>query len=74
MSLNEMKKVLQFEGKGHNVILEIAILMEQMRNATEAVDGHVPENGGTCQFTKLCRSEEECVSALDLMSNEGRIH
>jgi hypothetical protein len=74
MSLNEMKKECQIAGKGHNVTFEIAILMIHMCAAKNDIDGHVPENGGTCQFTKLCRSEEECVSGLQLMSKEGRIN
>jgi hypothetical protein len=34
-------------GKGHNVIFEIAILMEHTSAAKNDIDGHVPENGGT---------------------------
>jgi hypothetical protein len=74
LSLNEMKKELPIAGKGQNVILEIAILMNHTRSAKNDIDGHVPENGGTCQLTKLCRSEEECVGGLQLMSKEGRIN
>jgi hypothetical protein len=50
MSLNEIKKEIQIAGKGHNVIFEIAIPMKHTSAATNSVDGHVPENGGTCQF------------------------
>jgi hypothetical protein len=67
MSLNEIKKEFQIAGKGHNVIFEIAILMKHTIAAKNDVDGHVPENGGTCQFTKLCRSDEECVNGLQLI-------
>ena len=74
MSLNEFKKEFQFTGKGHNVIFVIAILMKHTRSAKNDTDGHVSGNGGTCQFTKLCRSEEECVSGLQLMSKVGRIN
>jgi hypothetical protein len=70
MSLNEIKKQFQIAGKGHNVLFEITILMKHTNAATHSVDGHVSENGGTCQFTKLCRSEEEGVSGLDLLSKE----
>jgi hypothetical protein len=58
MSLNETKKEFQIAGKGHNVIFEMAIPMKHTSAATNSADGHVSENGGTCQFTKLCRSEE----------------
>jgi hypothetical protein len=74
MSLNEIKKESQIAGKGQNVIFEIAIPMKHTSAATNSVDGHVSENGGTCQFTKLCRSDEECVNGMHLMSKEGRIN
>ena len=74
MSLNEIKKEIQIAGKGHNVIFEIAIPMKHTSAATNRVDGHVPGNGGTCQFTKLCQSDEEGVNGLHLMSKEGRIN
>jgi hypothetical protein len=74
MSLNEIKKEFQIAGKGHNVIFEMAIPMKHTSAATNSVDGHVSENGGTCQFTKLCRSEEESVNGLHLMPKEGRIN
>jgi hypothetical protein len=75
MSLNEIKKQFQIAGKGHNVLFEIAILMKHTTTATHSVDGHVSENGGTCQFTKLCESEEEeGVSGLDLMSKEEKFN
>ena len=74
MSLNEIKKEIQIAGKGHNVIFEIAIPVKHTNAATNSVDGHVSENGGTCQFTKLCQSEEEGVNGLHLMSKEGRIN
>jgi hypothetical protein len=74
MSLNEIKKQFRMAGKGHHVIFAIAILMKHTRSAKNDIDGHMSENGGTCQFTKLCRSEEECVSGLQLMSKEGRIN
>jgi hypothetical protein len=74
MSSNEIKKESQIAGKGHNVIFEIGILMKHTSAATNSVDGHVSENGGTCQFTKLCRSDEEDVNGLHLMSKEGRIN
>ena len=61
MSLNEIKKEFQFAGKGHNVIFEMAIPVKHTSAATNSVDGHVSENGGTCQFTKLCQSDRrEC--------------
>jgi hypothetical protein len=34
-------------GKGHNEILEIAILLKHMRVATAVIRRQVPENGGT---------------------------
>jgi hypothetical protein len=74
MSSNEIKKEVQIAGKGQNVIFEIAILMKHTSVAKNDIDGHVPENGGTCQFTKMCRSDEEGVSGLQLMSKEGRIN
>jgi hypothetical protein len=74
MALNEIKKESQIAGKGHNVIFEIAIPMKHTSAAKNDIDGHVPENGDTCQFTKLRQSEEECVSGLQLMSKEGRIN
>ena len=73
MSLNEIKKEFQFAGKGHNVIFAMAIPMKHTSAATNRVDGHVSENGGTCQFTKLCQSDEG-VNGLHLMSKEGRIN
>jgi hypothetical protein len=48
MSLNEIKKESQIAGKGHNATFAIAILLAHRRFLTETVDGHVPENGGTC--------------------------
>jgi hypothetical protein len=45
--LNEREKQVQIAGKGNNMILEIVEPLEHMRVATEKVDGHVPENGGT---------------------------
>jgi hypothetical protein len=54
MSLNEIKKEWPFAGKGHNVIFPIANSMKYAPVANNSVDGHVPENGGTCQFRKLC--------------------
>jgi hypothetical protein len=47
MSLNEIKKQMQIPGKGHNEIFEIVNPMKHTRIATERLDGHVPENGGT---------------------------
>jgi hypothetical protein len=47
MSSNEIIKQIQILAKGHNETYEIAIPMENARFRTEAVDGHVPENGGT---------------------------
>jgi hypothetical protein len=72
VSLNEIKKEFQIAGKGHNLIFVITIPVKHMRAATNSVDGHVSENGGTCQFTKLCRSEGEGVIALQLMQKEGK--
>jgi hypothetical protein len=74
MPLNEIKKECQFAGKGQNVIFETAIPMKHASAATNSVDVHVPENGGTCQFTKLCQSDEEGVNGLHLMSKEGSIN
>ena len=48
MSLNEIKKESHFAGKGQNATCEIVIPLEHTRLLTEPVDGHVPENGGTC--------------------------
>jgi hypothetical protein len=53
MSLNEIKKESQIAGKGQNVTYEIAILMKNTSAAKNDIDAHVPENGGTCQFTKI---------------------
>jgi hypothetical protein len=53
MSSNEIKKEVQIAGKGHNVIFEISILMKYTSAAKNDIDGHVPENGGTCLFTKI---------------------
>jgi hypothetical protein len=53
MSLNEIKKEFHIPGKGHNVIFEMAIPMKHTSAATNRVDGHVSENGGTCQFHKV---------------------
>jgi hypothetical protein len=47
MVLNEIKKEFQIAGKGHSVIFEITILMNRTQAATNFVDGHVSENGGT---------------------------
>jgi hypothetical protein len=58
MSSNEIKKEVQIAGKGQNVIFEIAILMKHTTAATNSVDSHAPENGGTCQFTKLCQQNQ----------------
>jgi hypothetical protein len=35
-------------GNGRNVILEAINLLEHATVVTETIDGHVPENGGTC--------------------------
>jgi hypothetical protein len=56
MSLNENKKQLipsQIPGKGHHETFEIVILLKHTRGATDAIDAHVPENGGTCAMAKL---------------------
>jgi hypothetical protein len=74
MSLNEIKKECQIAGKGHHETFEIAILMKHTSAATNRVDGHVPENGGACQFTKLCQSDEDGVNGLHLMSKECSIN
>jgi hypothetical protein len=47
MSLNEGIKQSQIAGKGHNETLEIFQPLEHTTAATEAVDVHVPGNGGT---------------------------
>jgi hypothetical protein len=47
MSSNDIKKEVRLAGKGHNETFEIAILMKHTSAATNSVDGHVPENGGT---------------------------
>jgi hypothetical protein len=48
MSLNEIIKQYQIPGKGQNETLEIVNPAKRTTAATDAVDGHVPENGGTC--------------------------
>jgi hypothetical protein len=48
MSLNGIVKERQIPGKGNNETLEIVNPMEYTTVVTEAADGHVPENGGTC--------------------------
>jgi hypothetical protein len=47
MSLNEIEKERQIPGKGHNETLEIVNPLNDTWIAVDAVDGHVPENGGT---------------------------
>jgi hypothetical protein len=47
--LQDIKKELRFAGKGHNEILEIVNAMMHARTASDPVDVHVPENGGTCK-------------------------
>jgi hypothetical protein len=47
MPLNEGRKQFQIPGKGQNETLEIFNLVEHTTAATEAVDVHVPGNGGT---------------------------
>jgi hypothetical protein len=39
---------IQIAGKGHNVMLEFANPLVHTMAATDASDGHVPENGDTC--------------------------
>jgi hypothetical protein len=68
MSLNEIKKEFQIAGKGHNVALAIVIPLAHMRFLTENVDGHVPENGGTCHFGSLCK----LVSCVTLSSEKSQ--
>jgi hypothetical protein len=70
MSLNEIKKEFKVAGKGHNAIFEIAIPVMHTSDATNSVDVHASENGGTCGFTKLCQSTEEGVSRSQFMSKE----
>jgi hypothetical protein len=53
MSLNEIKKECQIPGKGHNETYEIVNPMEHMQTASDVIQGHVPENGGTCNFKIL---------------------
>jgi hypothetical protein len=43
-----MRKQFRIPGKGDNETLEIVIPLEETWAAVDAVDGHVPENGGTC--------------------------
>jgi hypothetical protein len=38
---------MEMPGKGHNETFEIVNLLEHTTTATDAVDGHVPGNGGT---------------------------
>jgi hypothetical protein len=38
---------MEVPGKGQNETLEIVNPLEHTTTATDAVDGHVPENGGT---------------------------
>jgi hypothetical protein len=53
MSLNEIKKELQNPGKGDNAMLEIVNPLEHTRIANEDFDGHMPENGGTCELREF---------------------
>jgi hypothetical protein len=46
VSLNERKNPMQSSGKGHNELLEIAIPLEQTRDATNAAPLRVSENRG----------------------------
>jgi hypothetical protein len=39
---------IQIAGKGHNVMLDFANPLVHTMAATDASDGHVSENGGTC--------------------------
>jgi hypothetical protein len=48
VELNGMGKEMSIAGKGHSEILDIVNPVELARTASETVDGHVPENGGTC--------------------------
>jgi hypothetical protein len=41
------KKESQISGKGQNETLEIVNPLKHTTASTDAVDGHVPENGGT---------------------------
>jgi hypothetical protein len=50
-SSNEIKKQFQILAKGHNVTYEIINRLEHMRDANEAVESHVPENGRTDRIT-----------------------
>jgi hypothetical protein len=43
-----MRKQFRIPRKGENETLEIVIPLEETWAAVDAVDGHVPENGGTC--------------------------
>jgi hypothetical protein len=64
--LQDIKKELRFAGKGHNEILEIHNSINHARTASDSVDFHVPENGGTCQkrFT-LCYCDEMSIPGDD---------
>jgi hypothetical protein len=46
--LKEIQKQIQIPGKGHNETLEIVNPLKHMRAVAVIVQGHVPENGGTC--------------------------
>jgi hypothetical protein len=45
---NDPQKTIRIAGKGHNETLENINPVEGTRTAVDAVDGHVPGNGGTC--------------------------
>ena len=54
MLSNEITQEMQITGKVHNEILEIVNPLEHTRAATEPVDVHVPENGGTWNHIFVC--------------------
>jgi hypothetical protein len=47
VSLNHIIKNIAIAGKGQNETLEIVNPVKHTKSATDAIDGHVPENGGT---------------------------
>jgi hypothetical protein len=56
VSSKERGKEIQIPGKGHNETLEIVNPLKHMTAATDAVDGHVPKNGGTCEMSGALRN------------------
>jgi hypothetical protein len=62
---------MQLPGKGDNETLEIVNPVKHTTTATDAVDGHVPGNGGTCvHIFGLVKFKRFGVSVFPVFHND----